>query len=232
MSTLWAVEMSKILLVEDNDQLSFEVSESLRAEGYLIDVARGLSEAATFLRLTDYDLLILDWELPDGDGVSLCAKARASKNKDVPILFMTARAALSDKEIGFGIGADDYLTKPFALRELMLRVQALLRRPPSIRPRKLEIRDLVVDLDLHEVTAEGKRIDLFPMEYALFEFLVLHPNQVFAPDALLNRVWPTDSETSLDSLRTTMMRVRQKIGDRLGKPLIITMRNIGYRLEP
>ena len=223
--------MAKILLVEDEEQVAAEVAVALRAEGYLVDAARRVDDAVNFLHLTDYDLLVLDWELPDGDGVSLCSRVRASKNKDVPILFLTARAGLADKEIGFGTGADDYLTKPFMLRELILRIQALLRRPVTVLPRKLEVRDLIVDLDLHEVTAAGERIDLFPQEYALFEFLVLHPNQVFAPEALLNRVWPTGSETSLESLRTTMMRVRQKIGNRLGKPLIVTMRNIGYRLE-
>lgn len=224
--------MAKILLVEDDKSLSTQVREALAAEGYLVDGAYSVEEARGYIRMTPYDLIVLDWELPDGDGISICKSVRESKHKDVPIIFLTARAAISEKEIAFGSGGDDYLTKPFSLRELIIRVQALLRRPPGFQSRKLTIRDLTIDLDSHEVTAEGQKIELFPMEYALLEFLVLHPNQIFSAEALVSRVWPTDSESSIDSMRVTLMRVRQKLGDRNGKPLIVTLRGIGYRLEP
>lgn len=224
--------MSKILLVEDDRSLALQVSDALKSEGHLVDVSGSAGETYALAALTTYDLIILDWELPDGTGLAICRQLRADKAKNVPVLFLTARAALADKEQGFIAGADDYLTKPFHLSELLLRVKALLRRPAIVQPRQIKVRDLILDLERRQVSREGVKLELFPKEYALLEFLIMHPNQIFSADQLLNRIWPTDSESSVETVRVTMMRVRQRLGEPGGKPLIVTLRNIGYRLEP
>jgi DNA-binding response OmpR family regulator len=118
------------------------------------------------------------------------------------------------------------------MSELLLRVQALLRRAPVLRSKALQIRDIILDSEKHEVRQNGELIEFFPKEYALLEFLMSHPNQIFSADALLQRICSTDSESSVDTVRVTLMRIRQKLRSGEGRPLIVTLRNIGYRLEP
>jgi OmpR-family two-component system manganese-sensing response regulator len=225
-------QMAKILLIEDDSSLSLQVAEALKTGGYLADIAETGADARVYFRITTYDLVIIDWELPDCTGPDICREVRAAGNDSVPILFLTARTDLKDKLHGFQSGADDYLTKPFHIPELMARVRALLRRPASIQPRQLNVRDIVLDLDKHEVSMGGKKIELYPKEFALLEFLLTHPNQLFSAEALRERIWATDSESSVETVRVTLMRLRQKISSDREKPLIVTLRNIGYRLEP
>ncbi len=223
--------MAKLLLVDDDIVLMTMVVESLKRERYLVDVAGSAEEALVLIKLTTYDLFVLDWKLPDMDGISLCHELRCKAAKHTPILFLTGESSISAKEIGFDVGADDYLTKPFQMSELRARIKALLRRPAIIQPREITVDDVVLNMDRREVKRNGQIIDLFAQEYVLFEFFMLHPNQIFTAQELINRVWPTDSESAQETVRVTLMRLRQKLGKPEHKPLIVTLRNAGYRLE-
>lgn len=223
--------MAKLLLVDDDENLRSMVAQSLKREKYLVDVAESAEDALLSVKLTTYDLFILDWKLPDMDGISLCHELRGKAAKNAPILFLTGESSISAKETGFGAGADDYLTKPFQMTELLARIKALLRRPAIIQPRELQVDDIVVNMDKREVRRNGQIIDLFAQEYVLFEFFMLHPNQIFTAEELINQAWPTNSESSKDTVRVTIMRLRQKLGSSTEKPLIVTLRNVGYKLE-
>jgi DNA-binding response OmpR family regulator len=223
--------MAKLLLLEDDEHAALETAETLRAEGYLVDVSGSVSEARAYLSAALYDLMILDWNLPDGTGPQLLGEIRASQQADVPVLFLTAMSSVADKVEGFERGADDYLTKPFHQAELKARVKALLKRPTSAKQKQLQVRNIMVDQSNHDVFLDGNKVEFFPQEFALLEFLMLHPNQIFSADALLKRVWSTDSESSIETVRVTIMRIRQKLQTEGQRPLISTLRNIGYRLD-
>lgn len=223
--------MPKILVIEDDYALAPQVVEALRANNYLVDHAGNGADGHLYLSAAMYDLVILDWELPDTTGIEICRRIRNSPAADVPVLFLTARASGADKTHGFETGGDDYLTKPFHMPELLARVKSLLRRPSITRPNRLTVRDVVLDTSTREVFQNGESIELFPMEFSLLEFLMSHPRQIFTADNLLRAVWPTDSNSSPETVRTTLMRIRQKIKSPDAQPLIVTLRHIGYRLD-
>ncbi len=219
-------------MIEDDASLAAMVADVLRGHDYVPDIAGSALDAKAFFAAAQYDLIILDWELPDTTGPEMCNYIRSSEAANVPVLFLTGRGAKEDKVQGFESGADDYLTKPFEVTELVARVRALLRRPPVLQTKQLRVRDIVLDLSKHEVLKNGVKIELFPKEYVLLEFFMSHPNQIFSADALLRRIWSTDSDSSLETVRVTLMRIRQKLSVGEERPLIVTLRNIGYRLEP
>lgn len=224
--------MAKILVIDDDKSLALQIADALRDKDHLVDIAASGAEARAFLSAAQYDLLVLDWQLPDTSGPEICRMVRASEKGNIPVLFLTAMADLQNKIQGFESGADDYLTKPFHMPELMLRVTAILKRPPVMHSRELKVRDIVLDLTKHEAFQGGQKIELYPQEYNLLEFMISHPNQIFSADDLLRRLWSTDSQSSIETVRVTLMRIRQKIKSSEDKPLIVTLRNIGYRLEP
>lgn len=221
--------MAKILLVEDEQDLAGPVSNWLERERHTVEVVGDGTEAAGRLRVYEFDLIILDWMLPGKPGVEVCREYR-SRGGVAPILMLTAKSTIDDKETGLDAGADDYLTKPFHLKELSARVRALLRRPKAERPTVLEIGDIVLDPVSATVQKESKEIHLLPKEFALLEFLMRHPNQVFSADAILDRVWDSDSSALSDTVRTTIKTLRRKI-DTKGKPsLISNVRGLGYKI--
>jgi DNA-binding response OmpR family regulator len=222
--------MAKILIVDDDRALAILVSETLKDNGFVTDAVHSGVEARTYVHMMPYDLLILDWELPDVTGPVLCDEFRG-RGLNTPVLFLTGRVGIKDKAAGFASGGDDYLTKPFSVEELVMRVQALLRRPPVIHNKELKVRDIVLEPSSFTATKNGNKINLLPKEFALLEFFMKHPNQLFSVDALIDRVWPTDAEATPETVRVTLMRVRQKVDDS-DKPLIVTIRGVGYRLEP
>jgi len=226
------IDLAKILVIEDDQLLGTEIVAALADQGYLVDLAQSGADARCYFGAAQYDLIVLDWELPDVTGPVLCQELIFAQPLSVPVIFVTARSSIQDKERGFAVGADDYLTKPFHMTELLARVKALLRRPASKPSKDLKIRDLVLDRERHEILRDGSKISLFPQEYALLEFFMTHPNHIFSAEDLLQRIWSTDSESSVETVRVTLMRIRQKIDKPGEKPLIMTLRKIGYRLEP
>lgn len=223
--------MAKILVVEDEKALSDVVIDYLNAQNYTVDHAADGIEAMDRLKFYSYDLVVLDWNLPGMEGLEICRKFRFSGGC-TPILMLTGKREIDDKELGLDAGADDYLTKPFHMKELGARIRALLRRPANVVTKELKARDISLDPQTHQVKKNGVEIDILPKEFALLEFLLRHPQQVFSAEALIERVWPSDSDASSGSIRTYVNRLRSKI-DTDGNPsLITTVHGIGYRFDP
>lgn len=224
--------MTKLLLVEDDRDMATMISEWLTSQNFLIDVSHDGATANAYLKDDVYDCIILDWQLPDTTGVEILNRYRAGGGM-TPIIMLTAKGSINDKETGFESGADDYLTKPFSLKELSARIRALLRRPAEIVSQVYKISDLVLDPVKHRVTKGGVEVRLLPRDFALLEFLMKHKDEVFSTDALLQRVWHSDSEATSDALRTAIKRIRKKIdtGDDEGASAIENIPRIGYRMR-
>jgi DNA-binding response OmpR family regulator len=220
--------MSKILIVEDEPDLLKQVSDWLKRENYLIETTATGTDALAMLKAYDYDVILLDWMLPGMSGVDLCKSYRAGGGRNA-ILLMTAKSTEDDKEIGLDCGADDYLVKPFGLRELSARIRALLRRAGDHHAENvLRCAGIELQPSSRRVTRNGQDVHLEPREFSLLEFFMRHPNQVFDAEALISRVWDADSLISPDSIRTYIKNLRQKLGD---QSLIATVRGTGYRFE-
>jgi two-component system copper resistance phosphate regulon response regulator CusR len=219
----------RLLLVEDERKLSELVARALRAERYAVDVAddgqRGWELADNY----DYDLIILDLMLPLLPGEEVLRRIRR-KNQQVPILILTARDATEDKVHNFEAGADDYLTKPFAFAELVMRVKALLRRGPVTRASVLRVADLEVDRFTQQVRRAGKRIELTAKEYALLEYLAANPGRVFSRTMIIEHVWDQSFEGLTNIVDVYVRHLRSKIDDPFPVKLIRTVRGVGYGL--
>lgn len=224
--------MAKILFVEDDQGLAEMVVEWLSSQHHsiehLIDGQKGLD----YLQYGKFDLAIIDWNVPGTNGLEICKQHR-QKGGATPIIMLTARGAENDKETGLDSGADDYLTKPFSVKELSARIRALLRRPNTVVGNTLQIRDLMLDPIKHTLYRNGQTIHLLPREFTLLEFFMRHPEEVFSSDALLDRVWHSDSEATPDAVRTCMKRLRKKIdGDAAEEDSYIkTVAKLGYRMN-
>ncbi len=220
--------MVKLLLVEDQKDFADTVVDWLAAEGYMVDLAATGPDALGLLRTREYDLIILDLNLPGLNGLDVSRTFRRHGGT-TPILMLTGNRSIDDKELGFEAGADDYLTKPFHMRELSLRVRARLG---GATKGILKVRDLVLIVDEHRVTRDGKSIDLLPREFALLEFFMKHPGKVFSAEALVQRVWSSTSDASPDTIRSHITRLRSKLGYDSDNSLIVTVHGVGYKLEP
>jgi len=221
--------MAKILLVEDDKKLADTVRLLLEMEQHKVEVAFDGLEAEDRLAAFDYDLLILDWDLPEKSGVEVCRGFR-TRGGSTPVLMLTGKQLINDKEEGFGAGADDYLTKPYQPRELIARVKALLRRLPAISGDVLKWRDIEIDTTGRKVVRAGEEIAMQPMEFTLLSFFLKHAGQVFTTEALLKRCWDDTAEVSFDSIYTCIRRIRKKI-DREGTGSVIrTVHGVGYSL--
>ncbi|HEY9773230.1 MAG TPA: response regulator transcription factor [Planktothrix sp.] len=222
--------MAKILLAEDDSQLSSLVEDWLKSEHHRVELVDNGLDAINLLQASRFDLLILDWNMPGRTGIEICNEYRKNGGTS-PILMLTGKDKIEDKEQGLDAGADDYLTKPFHLRELSARVRALLRRPPDMATTVLDQGRLVLDVSACRLMKDGQQIELFPKELALLEFLMRHPNQVFSIEALQERVWSSDSEASPETVRVHIARLRSKIQDDGEKPLLRTIHRQGYMLD-
>lgn len=221
--------MAKILLVEDDLDLSGEIVEWLTGHQHSVDVVHDGEQGVHRLLYYKYDLAIIDWMLPKATGVEICKRHRDAGGNS-PILMLTGRDTISDKESGFDAGADDYLTKPFDLKELSARIRALLRRPATFTGNLLSVKDLTLEPGTHRVTKGGAEIRLLPKEFALLEFLMRHPNEVFSPDSLLDRVWSSDSDSAVDTVYTNIKTLRKKISPDSPSEIIKTVHGLGYKL--
>ncbi len=224
--------MAKILVVEDDPVVANIIRDCLKTLQYLTEIASDATDAREFLRTRSYDLLVLDWELPGGaTGVEICREVR-KRGGAMPILMLTGKREIDDKEAGLDAGADDYLVKPFSTRELAARIRALLRRPAALVSTVLKVGDLEMDPTAHTVRRGQAELTMQPQEFALLEFLMRNPGQVFSAAALLERVWPSDKDVAPDVVTSRIAKLRAKIDQDGGKSLIVTVPRLGYKLEP
>jgi DNA-binding response OmpR family regulator len=221
----------RILVVEDNHRLSTSLKLNLAHEGYSVDTAYDGQEGQDLAELAPYDLIILDVLLPAKDGFEVCRDLRR-RRIHTPILLLTARDSVDDRVEGLDCGADDYLVKPFAMRELLARLRALLRRQQPYQPGRLEMGSLVVDPSTHTALRAGQPIELTPKEFALLEFLLRHPNQVVTRQLIEQHIWNYDFECESNVIDVYVRRLRRKIDDPFPVKLLTTVRGIGYRLTP
>lgn len=222
--------MAKILFVEDDLELAHGVVAHLKSEKHVVEHCANGESALASLAAYNYDLLILDFALPDINGDEISRRCR-SQRMNTPILMLTGQTRIEDKERGLDAGADDYLTKPFDVRELSARIRALLRRPNLAAKDVLSSRDLTLDSQSAKVMRAGREIRLVAKEFALLEFLLRHKGHVYSAEDLLDRVWTSDSESSPEAVRQTIKRLRDKIDVEGEKSLISTIINIGYSIE-
>src|SRR5581483_9821686 len=209
----------RMLLVEDEKKLCDLIARALKAERYAVDIANDGSTGWGMADSYDYDLVILDLMLPGLSGTEVLRRIRA-KNDQVPILILTARDATEEKVRHFEAGADDYLTKPFAFAELIMRVKALLRRGPVSRSSVLRVADLEVDRLSQQVKRAGRRIELTAKEYALLEYLATNPGRVFSRTMIIEHVWDQSFEGLTNIVDVYVRHLRSKVDDPFPTKLI------------
>lgn len=223
----------RILLVDDEAELAEPLSRVLTREGYEVNVAFDGKAGADLAAAGSYDLLILDWMLPHASGLEICQQVR-SRGDATPVLFLTAKDTLDDRVEGLDAGADDYIVKPFELRELLARVRALLRRPPTLevatRAPKLQYQDLELDEANQLAYRQGQTIELSEKETQLLSYLLRHPDQVLTRSQIHEAVWGDTEEPASNVLAAQMRLLRRKIEPRGTLPLIHTVYGKGYRL--
>lgn len=219
--------MAKILVVEDEKDLAHSVRDWLLLEGHKVDAVLDGQQALEWLQFNEYDVVVLDIFLPGLDGFEVCRRYRRSGGL-ARVLMLTAKSAVSDKESGLDAGADDYITKPFDLKEVSARIRALMRRSISVIGAQLVAADLTVDLTAHRVMRGQQEIKLLPQEFALLEFMIRQPNRIFSADTLIKRVW--NGNSSVDTVRTHIKTLRKKVDLPGCEPLIRTVHGVGYSL--
>ena len=219
----------KVLVIEDNLDILANILDYLELKDFTVDCAQdgltGLHLAST----NRYDLIVLDIMLPSIDGLTICKRLRDDAQSNVPILILTARDELNDRLKGLQAGADDYLIKPFALSELVARIEAILRRSSGNRQRKMQISDLICDLDTLQVTRSGKLIKLNPIGLKLLAVLMQKSPAVVRREQLEEALWGDDFPDS-DSLRSHIHQLRQAIDKPFEFPLLHTLHGVGYQL--
>ncbi|MBX9668393.1 MAG: response regulator transcription factor [Candidatus Obscuribacterales bacterium] len=221
--------MSRILVVDDDDQLSELITEWLTEEHFEVETATSGEQAEEMLNGRSYDLIVLDWELPDTTGIEILKQLRAAE-KSTPILMLTGRDSISNKEQGLDSGADDYLTKPFHMKELTARIRALLRRVTPYS-NLLEAGNVSVDPKQRTVSVGGKPVELVHREFALLEYLLRHKGQIFSSTALIDSVWTAESDVGPETVRQCVKRLRQKIDTEGQESLIENVFKVGYRIR-
>jgi DNA-binding response OmpR family regulator len=223
--------MSKILIVDDDVPFATTLKEWLEFDHHKVDVAYDPEDGHAFMSAYTYDFLLLDWQLPGMTGVDMCRKYRQN-NGQAYVLMLTGMSTVENKVEGLEAGADDYLAKPFDMKELAARIKALERRPARYGGDVLQAGDLTLDTSSRIVTRQGAQLQLKPLEYSVLEFFMKHPKQVVSPDALLKRVWDSSTEASTDSVYTCINRLRKKLNDGDKEAVIKTVHGVGYRFDP
>jgi two-component system OmpR family response regulator len=218
-----------ILVVEDEEPIRELVATALRFTGFQVQTVGSGQAALAEARNVDYQLLVLDVNLPDLDGFAVCRQIRAAGNQ-VPVVFLTARDDPSDLRQGFTGGGDDYVTKPFSLEELMLRIEAVLRRNRTTAPSRLSVGDIVLDEDAYRVWRGDEEITLSPTEFRLLRYLMLNRNRVVSKNQILDHAWDYEFAGDPAVVETYISYLRRKLSDRDAE-LIHTVRGFGYTLR-
>jgi DNA-binding response OmpR family regulator len=216
----------RVLLVEDHVELAQTLASGLRREGMAIDLAHDGREAFSRVAVTDYDVLVLDRDLPDVPGDEIC-RSLVADGRESKILMLTAAGTVEDRVNGLRLGADDYLPKPFAFAELVARIRALGRRSGAPVPPALEHGDLSVDPTHRLATRGGARLALTPKEFALLEYLLGAKGRVVSAEELLEHVWDENADPFTTTVKVTIRRLRAKLGD---PPVIETVPQGGYKI--
>ena len=224
----------KILIIEDEPDIRRNLEYNLGREGFNASSVGSLDEANEKLKSKKFDLILLDLMLPDGSGLDLCKKIKSnSETEATPIIILTAKDDEVDKVVGFELGADDYVTKPFSVRELILRIKAILKRSDTKTKEVVEVErqfgDLKIDVDSHEVHVDSKLIELTALEFRLLKELVDKRGRVQSRDQLLSEVWGYNAEVTTRTVDTHIKRLREKLGS-MGK-YVQTIRGVGYKFS-
>ncbi|MBH8564930.1 response regulator transcription factor [Nostoc sp. CENA67] len=221
----------RILIVEDDDRIAKPLAEYLRRQHHIVDITTDGLEGWEWSQSGLYELILLDLMLPKLDGITLCQRLRGASSNAL-ILMLTARDTTGDKIIGLDAGADDYLVKPFDLKELAARIRALARRSPQIRPSILIHGDLQLDPACQQVTYAGNILSLTPKEYMILEYFLRHPNQVVTRSAIFDKLWEFDNSSGEGSIKTHITNLRNKLkAAGSSEDLIENIYGIGYRLR-
>ncbi|MEY9931476.1 DNA-binding response OmpR family regulator [Catenulispora sp. GP43] len=215
----------RVLVVEDERLFADSIAEGLRKFAMAVDVCYGGECALERIGVHAYDVVVLDRDLPDVSGDQVCAAVVADGGR-ARVLMVTAAVAVADRVAGLGLGADDYLTKPFAFSELVARVQALARRTRPALPPVLERHGVVLDLPRHQASRDGRFLPLAPKEYAVLQVLMRAEDSVVSVESLLEKAWDEHADPFTNAVRMAVMTLRRKLGD---PPLIHTVPGAGYR---
>ncbi|KKR71779.1 MAG: Two component transcriptional regulator, winged helix family [Microgenomates group bacterium GW2011_GWC1_41_8] len=222
----------RILIIEDERLIADSLAKGFKHESYAVDVAYTGTDGFDMAVAEDYDCIILDLMLPGMDGITICKKLREEENVVTPILMLTAKSELDDKVEGLNIGADDYLTKPFAFEELLARIRALTRRPKKFSGTTITVDDLSINTNNYNVVRSGKEIKLSKTEYALLEYLARNKNQSMSKEKIIEHVWNFDADVLPNTVEVYIGYLRNKIDKPFpqSKQLIQTVRGFGYKI--
>jgi DNA-binding response OmpR family regulator len=216
----------RVLVAEDHEPLARAVASGLRRYGMVVDVVLDGDDALARLRSNRYEVVVLDRDLPGTHGDEIC-RSLAAEHSESRVLMLTAASSVRDRVEGLGLGADDYLPKPFDFSEMVARVQALGRRPGAPKPDRLSYLDLFLDAERRLATRAGRRLDLSPKEFAVMECLLIAEGRPVSAEELLERVWDQATDPFTTTVKATINRLRSKLGD---PPIIETIRERGYRI--
>lgn len=222
--------MAKLLLVEDDLSLATNVKRWLEFESYLVEHTGSGADGLNLMKAFSYDVVILDVNLPHMNGFDVCQEYRSTGGQSA-ILMLTTKAGIEDKEQGFGAGADDYLAKPFNLKELSLRVKGLLKRARTIKDEVLRCRGVVMNPTARTVEVDGVQVDLPNLEFSILELLLRNKGKVLSTDAIIERTSKSDSERTIDSLRTALKKLRRRIDKDADNSMISNIHGVGYKIS-
>ncbi len=224
----------RVLLVEDELDIQELLLLNMERSGYLAEAVENVSEALNSIHKHVPDLVLVDWMLPGPSGVELVRRLRADeRTREIPIIMLTARAEEADKLLGLEVGADDYMTKPFSVRELQARIKALMRRRlPQLNDESVYLKNLVLDPTTYQVTLGTKKIELGPTEFKLLHFFITHPERVYSRSQILDQVWGDHVFIEERTVDVHIKRLRNALEDAGISSWIQTIRGAGYRMVP
>jgi two-component system OmpR family response regulator len=222
--------MAKVLVVEDDLEISELIKDWLTRENYVVETVHNGKDAHELLLNFKYDVIVLDWMLPDLNGVEICRRFRSGRG-NTPILMLTGQNSLESKEEGLDSGADDYLLKPFEPKELSARIRALLRRASRSSDNILNVGPVVLNPRTRTVTLASTELDLFPKDFAVLEFLMRHAGEFFDANAIADHVWKAEEGVGPENVRQSIHRIRTALDAHVQPSLIENTRGLGYRIR-